>query len=84
MSTTEQRLTNLIGYLSENQQKALLALMNSFLPDDVATEEDIRDIQQARFAVSRGEGITLESLIEEFGLTEEDLMAKRMDALQGE
>ena len=41
--------------LNEPEQMLVLELMKRLLPDDVATAEDIRDIETARGELAKGE-----------------------------
>ena len=41
--------------LNEPEQILVLELMKRFLPDDVATAEDIRDIEVARSELAKGD-----------------------------
>ena len=43
--------------LDEPEQELILELMKRLLPDDVATEEDLKDISTARTELANGEAI---------------------------
>lgn len=60
MTTT--RLTELVELLPEDEQIILIQLVIKLLPDDVATDEDLADIAQARAEYARGEYMTLEDI----------------------
>jgi len=49
------QLLETIEYLHEPEQMLLLEIAKRFIPDDIATSEDIFDIQQADDEFSRGE-----------------------------
>lgn len=60
MTTT--RLAELVELLPEDEQIIILQLVIKLLPDDVATDEDLKDIAQARAEYARGECVTLEDI----------------------
>jgi len=51
-------LVDTIDCLHEPEQKLLLEIAMRFIPDDVATAEDVLDIQQADLEFARGEFFT--------------------------
>ncbi len=55
MSPTTKRLAEMIDYLPEQEQLILFEIVRRFLPDDVATPEDLTDIKAAREEYQRGE-----------------------------
>ena len=46
---------HLATHLDENDKTLLLGLMMKFVPDNIATNEDLRDIVQAREEFAKGE-----------------------------
>ena len=57
MSPIREQLVDVIDCLPETEQSLLLEIARRFLPDDTATTDDLRDIQQARAEYSRGETV---------------------------
>ena len=57
MSPIREQLVGVIDCLPEQEQSLLLEIARRFLPDDTATPDDLRDIQQARAEYARGETI---------------------------
>ena len=62
MSPIREQLVGVIDCLPETEQSLLLEIARRFLPDDTATPEDLRDIQQARAEYARGETIPHEAI----------------------
>jgi hypothetical protein len=62
MSPIREQLVGVIDCLPEQEQSLLLEIARRFLPDDTATPEDLRDIQQARAEYARGETIPHEAI----------------------
>ena len=58
MSPVRELLVNTIDQLPETEQVILLQVAMRFVPDDVATDEDILDIKQADEEFLRGEFFT--------------------------
>ncbi len=61
MSPIREQLVGVIDCLPETEQSLLLEIARRFLPDDVATPDDLEDIQTARAEYARGETITHEA-----------------------
>lgn len=57
MSPVREQLVGVIDCLPETEQSLLLEIARRFLPDDVATPDDIEAIKQARVEYARGETI---------------------------
>lgn len=51
----KKELVKTIGFLHESEVLLLLEIAKRFVPDDVATLEDLLDIQQADEEFARGE-----------------------------
>jgi len=49
---------HLADHLSEQEKYVVIEVMKRFLPDNIATAEDLRDIKEARMEYSRGETIS--------------------------
>ena len=62
MSPLREQLVGVIDCLPEQEQSLLLEIARRFLPDDTATPEDLRDIQQARAEYARGVSIPHEAI----------------------
>jgi len=56
------QLVQTIDCLHESEQMLLLEIAKRFIPDDVATPEDILDIQQANEEYARGEFVRDEDI----------------------
>ena len=57
MSITEQ-INVIVEQLPEKRQSLILELIKAMIsPDDILTDEDITDIEQARAEFARGEAI---------------------------
>ena len=54
MSPIREQLVGVIDCLPETEQSLLLEIARRFLPDDVATPDDLADIRQARAEYSGG------------------------------
>lgn len=57
MSPIREQLVGVIDCLPETEQTLLLEIARRFLPDDVATPEDLADIQQARAEYASGQTV---------------------------
>lgn len=58
MSPIRQQLMDVIDTLPEEEQSLLLEVARRFVPDDVATPDDLADIEQARAEYASGETIS--------------------------
>lgn len=57
MAPIKEQLTTMIDLLPESEQLLLLEIVRRFLPDDVASYEDLEDIRQARLEYRNGETV---------------------------
>ena len=57
MSPIREQLVGVIDSLPETEQSLLLEIARRFLPDDVATPDDLDDIQQARAEYANGQTV---------------------------
>ena len=57
MSPIREQLVSMIDCLPEAEQSLLLEIARRFVPDDLATPDDLADIQAARAEYTRGETI---------------------------
>ncbi|MDR3289294.1 MAG: hypothetical protein LBT22_07690 [Peptococcaceae bacterium] len=71
--TTAEQISSMIGYLPETQQLAILRLVNSLLPDDIATPEDLAAIVKAEREYTNGETVGFDEVMKELGLAEDDI-----------
>ncbi|MCL2030231.1 MAG: hypothetical protein FWG93_01665 [Oscillospiraceae bacterium] len=55
MSPVRNQLDAMIDCLPDTEQTLLLEIVKRFLPDDVATPEDLEDIRTANEEFARGE-----------------------------
>ena len=62
MSPIREQLIGVIDCLPEQEQSLLLEIARRFLPDDTATPDDLRDIQQARAEDVSGETVPHEAI----------------------
>ncbi|MCL2388054.1 MAG: hypothetical protein FWC89_10980 [Defluviitaleaceae bacterium] len=49
------QLVDMIDLLHESEQALLLEIVKRFMPDDIATKEDLEDIAIAKAEYARGE-----------------------------
>ena len=57
MSPIREQLVSMIDCLPESEQSLLLEIVKRFLPDDVATPDDLEAIREARAEYAAGETI---------------------------
>ena len=62
MSPIRNQLVDMIDCLPESEQVLLIEIVRRFIPDDVATPEDLADIAQARAEYARGEYFNTEDI----------------------
>lgn len=62
MTPAVKQLSDLVELLPEKEQTLILELVIRLLPDDIATDEDLVDIAEARAEYMRGECQSLESV----------------------
>lgn len=58
MSPTQQKLTEMIDCLPEQEQLLVLEIVKRFLRDDVATPDDLEAIEAARKEFSQKETVS--------------------------
>ena len=62
MSIAEQ-INVIVEQMPEKRQSLILELINAMIsPDDILTDEDIADIEQARAEFARGEAIPISAI----------------------
>jgi len=62
MENISQQITTMVKNLQEPEQILILEIIKRFLPDDIATPEDLIDIAIARDEFQRGECINHNSI----------------------
>ena len=62
METVAVQISNMVTQLNEPEQLLVLEIVKRFLPDDVATEDDLAIIAAAREEYRLRETITLEDI----------------------
>ena len=62
MSPIREQLVGMIDCLPEADQSLLLEIVKRFIPDDVATPDDLAAIQAAREEYERGETVPHEAI----------------------
>ena len=62
MSPVREQLDAMIDNLNERDQNLLLEIVCRFLPDDIATPQDLEDIAQARREYQAGETVSHDSI----------------------
>jgi len=62
MSPVRNQLVDMIDYLPEREQLLVLEIVKRFIPDDVATLEDLADIEAANAEFERGEFVRHEDI----------------------
>lgn len=70
VASTTKRMTELFELLPEEEQGLVLNLVVHLLPDDVATEDDLIAIAEARAEYARGEYVDLEDFMKEMAARE--------------
>jgi hypothetical protein len=61
--TIDQRIHELIDLIPDHSKPVILDIISHYIPDDVATPEDIRDIEEAREEYRRGEAVSMEDVM---------------------
>jgi len=56
------KISNMLEQLSEEEQVIIFEVVKRFLPDDMATPDDLEAIAKAREEYARGECVRLEDL----------------------
>lgn len=62
MPPIKEQLASVIDYLPEPDLSLLLEIANRFLPDDVATPDDLEAIRKSQEEYERGETIPHEAI----------------------
>jgi len=62
MSPIREQLVGVIDCLPETEQSLLLEIARRFLPDDVATPDDLEDIRRARAEYDGGQTVPHEAI----------------------
>ena len=62
MSPIREQLVGVIDCLPETEQSLVLEIARRFLPDDIATPDDLEAIQEARAEYARGQTIPHEAI----------------------
>lgn len=57
MSPIRNQLVKMIDCLPEQEQSLVFEIVKRFVPDDVATADDLQAIQEAREEYARGETV---------------------------
>ena len=70
MSTAQ--VAAVVGLLTAMLDPVSVALANAPFDDEPVSEEEARDIAEARASIAQGEGIPHEQVLAEFGLSPED------------
>jgi hypothetical protein len=61
--TIDQRIHELIDLIPDHSKPVILDIISHYIPDDVATPDDIRDIEEAREEYRRGEAVSMEDVM---------------------
>ncbi len=70
MSTGQ--VSAVVGLLEAMLDPVSIALANAPLDDEPVSEDEARDIAEARAAYARGEAVSNDEVLDEFGLTADD------------
>ena len=62
MSPIRNQLVEMIDYLPEQEQVLLFEIVKRFVPDDIATPDDLEAIQEAGEEYARGETVSHEAI----------------------
>ena len=62
MSPVANQITEMVNMLPESEQLLVFEIVKRFIPDDVATPEDLADIKRANAEFSRGEYVRHEDI----------------------
>jgi hypothetical protein len=63
MSSTAKQIANMVEMLPVKEQSLIFELVSRLLPDDMATPEDMKAIEEARAEYARGETILLDDVV---------------------
>jgi hypothetical protein len=95
-TNTKQQAHELIDRMVPSQVSAVVTLLEAMLDpvavalanapydDEPVSEEEAREIAEARASLARGEGISHEEVLAEFGLTSEDFERMGRTSLEPE
>lgn len=78
------QVSAVVGLLEAMLDPMSIALANAPVDDEPVSEEEARDIIEARAAIARGEVVSNEEVLAEFGLTTEDFERMGRDPLEPE
>ncbi|MGA8672390.1 MAG: hypothetical protein WB679_21115 [Terracidiphilus sp.] len=73
-----------VGLLEAMLDPVSVALANAPIDDEPVSEEEAREIAEARAAIARGEIVSNEEVLAEFGLTAEDFERMGRTPLEAE
>lgn len=73
-----------VGLLEAMLDPVSVALNNAPMDDEPVSEEEARDIAEARAAYARGEVVSNQEVLADFGLTAEDFERMGRSPLEGE
>ena len=62
MAPVTQQISEIVDCLPEAEQLLVLEIVKRFLPDDIATPDDIAAIQAARAEYAHGETVTHDAI----------------------
>ena len=62
MSPIRNQLVEMIDVLPEQEQILLLEIVKRFVPDDVATPDDLKAIAKARKEYANGETVSIDNI----------------------
>lgn len=62
MSPIREQLVGVIDCLPETEQSLLLEIARRFLPDDVATPDDLKEVRTARMEYTSGQTVSHEAI----------------------
>ena len=68
----DEKIAAVRGLLEVMVDPVSIALANAPIDDEPVSEEEARDIAEARASLARGEGVPHEEVLREFGLSSED------------
>ncbi len=78
------QISAVVGLLEAMLDPVSVALANAPIDDEPVSEEEAREIAEARAAIARGEIVSNEEVLAEFGLTAEDFERMGRTPLEAE
>jgi len=78
------QVSAVVGLLEAMLDPVSVALANAPIDDEPVSEEEAREIAEARAAIARGEIVSNEEVLAEFGLTAEDFERMGRTPLEAE